>query len=218
MKTSLVPTSVFVTAMMILVACAGDPPPQEIVRPVRYQPVYATGGAHERWFSGAARADVESRLSFRVAGTVRAINVKVGDQIRKGSVIAELDPTDYQLQVQDAEASLLQAQSQARNASASYTRVQSLYVNQNASRSDLDAALATKESGGVITSSSGPMPKARKAKLKASVPELTAKAKLAPHNSANFCSNTSTSFPKMNRPWSITSPIAANSSAFNGAC
>ena len=135
------------TLIAIVIACGKEqPPPQEIIRPVRYQPVYATGGGKERWFSGAARADVESRLSFKVAGNVQRIHVEVGDRINKGAMIAELDPTDHQLHVQDEEASLLRAQSQARNARADYSRVQSLYVNQNASRADLDAALADKES------------------------------------------------------------------------
>lgn len=141
-------------AAVTVFACSSEqPPPREIVRPVRYEPVYATGGAQERWFSGAARAEVESNLSFKVAGTVRRVGVKVGDRIQKGSMIAELDPTDYELQMQDAEASLLQAQSQARNARASYSRVQSLYVNQSASRADLDAALASKESADAQVSS-----------------------------------------------------------------
>ncbi len=134
-------------AVAALAACSSEPPPQEeIVRPVFYQAVYATGGARERSFSGAARADVESNLSFRVSGRIVRVHVKVGDRIGKNAPIADLDPTDYELRVEDAEASLLQAQSQARNGRATYSRVQSLYVNQNASRADLDAALAQKES------------------------------------------------------------------------
>jgi RND family efflux transporter MFP subunit len=133
--------------MTIAAGCSGDQPPaEEVIRPVRYEPVYATGGVRERWFAGAARAEIESKLSFKVGGTVSNIHVKVGDRIAKGARIAELDPVGYELQVQDAEASLLQAQSQARNARANYSRVQSLYVNQNASRADLDAAQAQKES------------------------------------------------------------------------
>jgi RND family efflux transporter MFP subunit len=131
----------------LAVACSKEQPTvEELIRPVRYQPVYATGGARERVFSGAAQADVESRLSFKVSGTIQRIYVKVGDRVIKGAPIAEVDPTDYDLQVEDAEASLAQAQSQERNASANYSRVQSLYVNQNASRADLDAALAQKQS------------------------------------------------------------------------
>jgi len=136
-----------VLAIAVLSACAREAPPQEeVIRPVRCTTVYATGGGQERWFAGTARADVESNLSFKVSGTVSAIHVKVGDRVQKGARIAELDPADYELQVQDAQASLLQAQSQARNARANYTRVQGLYVNQNASRADLDAAQAQKES------------------------------------------------------------------------
>ena len=138
--------AVLVVAALVPACAKEAPPPQEVLRPVRCTTVYATGGTQERWFSGAARADVESNLSFKVSGTVRAIGVKVGDRVQKGATIAELEPTDYELQVQDAQASLLQAQSQARNAIANYTRVQGLYVNQNASRADLDAALAQKES------------------------------------------------------------------------
>ena len=138
---------VVATALTALFGCTSEPPPaEEIIRPVMYQPVFATGGAQMRSFSGAARADVESDLSFRVAGTINRVYVKVGDRVQKGAPIADLDPTDYDLQVEDAEASLLQTQSQARNARANYSRVQSLYVNQNASRADLDAALAQKES------------------------------------------------------------------------
>jgi RND family efflux transporter MFP subunit len=130
-----------------LFGCSNEPPPaEEIIRPVMYQPVFATGGARMRSFSGAARADVESNLSFKVAGNISRVYVKVGDRVQKGAPIADLDPADYDLQVEDAEASLLQTQSQARNARANYSRVQSLYVNQNASRADLDAALAQKES------------------------------------------------------------------------
>jgi RND family efflux transporter MFP subunit len=136
------------------VSCSSEPPAtEEIVRPVMYQPVYATGGDHARSFSGAARADVESNLSFRVAGTINRIYVKVGDRVERGAPIADLDPTDYELQVEDADASLVQAQSQARNARANYSRVQSLYVNQNASRSDLDAAQAQKESAEAMVAS-----------------------------------------------------------------
>jgi RND family efflux transporter MFP subunit len=139
---------------MALQGCSNETPPaEEIVRPVAYQPVYTTGGARARSFSGAARANVESNLSFKVAGNISRIQVKVGDRVNKYAPIAELDPTDYELQVEDAQASLLQAQSQARNARANYSRVQSLYVNQNASRADLDAAQAEKESADAAVAS-----------------------------------------------------------------
>jgi RND family efflux transporter MFP subunit len=66
--------------------------------------------------------------------------------VRRGQLIAELDPQDYRLQLQEAEAALEQSAAQARNASANYERVRDLYENRTASKSDLDAARAASES------------------------------------------------------------------------
>jgi len=136
-----------VVAAGVVVGCgqkAETPPPE--IRPVRYMRVYSTGGDRVRSFSGAAKASMESILSFRVAGRVQRIAVKVGDHVRAGQLIAELDSKDYELQVQEAEAALEQAQAQARNAASNYERVRALYENRNASRNDLDAARAADES------------------------------------------------------------------------
>jgi len=139
-----------VTSLVLLLLAGGcgeqQAEPEKILRPVRYQQVFATGGTRVRTFSGVAQAAVESRLSFRVAGTVDSIYVKVGDGVRAGDLIAELDAKDYELQVQEAEASLEQARAAARQAAAEYDRVRQLYENRNASRSDLDAARAADES------------------------------------------------------------------------
>jgi RND family efflux transporter MFP subunit len=70
----------------------------------------------------------------------------VGDVVRKGQIIAALDPKDNEIEKQEAEASLARAQAEARNAAANYDRVRQLYENQNASRNDLDAARASAES------------------------------------------------------------------------
>ena len=128
-------------------ACSAPPPPAEpVIRPVRHVIVQATGGQRTRTFSGVARAGVESALSFRVAGTIARLDIEVGDRVRAGSPIAELDPVDYELQVREAEASLRQAEARAGNAEADLRRVRSLYENDNAARTDLDAATAAADS------------------------------------------------------------------------
>ena len=131
---------------ILFMACEKEAPQEEIIRPVRYMQVYATGGSRVRTFTGTAQAGTESNLSFRVPGTVRTVSVDVGDRVRRGTVIAELDETDYRLRVQQAEAGLTQANAMARNAQANYDRVRALYENSNASRSDLDGARAANES------------------------------------------------------------------------
>ena len=118
----------------------------EIIRPVRVQQVFAAGGEQQRVFSGVAKPGIESRLSFKVGGSVQRLQVNVGDRVREGALIASLDPDDYRLQAQEAEASLERAEAEARNAAANYERTRALYENNNASRTDLDAARSAAES------------------------------------------------------------------------
>jgi RND family efflux transporter MFP subunit len=99
-----------------------------------------------RTFSGTAEADVEVSLSFRVSGNIQRLLVQRGDRVEEDQLIAELDPTDYELQVQEAEASLIQAEARARQAESDYDRVRGLYENRNAAKADLDAARAEAES------------------------------------------------------------------------
>ena len=68
--------------------------------------------------------------------------MRVGDRVRAGQLIARLDAVDYELQVRETEAALSQAQAQARNADADLRRFRGLYENDNASRADLDGAIA----------------------------------------------------------------------------
>jgi len=127
-------------------ACKESEEAEPVIRPVRYQVAYSTGGNRVRSFSGTARAGVESRISFKVPGTIRRVDVEVGDAVRAGQLIAQLDDEDYRLQVQRADAGLSQARAQARNAEADYARARQLYENSNLSLSELDAARATSES------------------------------------------------------------------------
>lgn len=125
------------------VAC-GQPEPAAgpVIRPVRYTQVFATGAERTRTFSGVARAGAASTLSFRIPGAMQRLHVSVGSRVRRGQLLAELDPIDSELQVKQAEAALRQAEAQGINAEADLRRVRGLYENDNASRDDLDAATA----------------------------------------------------------------------------
>jgi len=116
------------------------------LRPVRYHIVSPAEANNIRTFSGLAKIGQESDLSFRVGGVIQSTSVKVGDQLQPGQLIAELDASQYQLEVQQALASLSQAEAGLRNARANFERVKGLYENNNASRNDLDSARAAAES------------------------------------------------------------------------
>lgn len=64
------------------------------------------------YFPAIASAADRSHLAFRVSGEISKLVVNEGDQVQKGQVIAELDPTDYQLTVDNAQASYNVANSQ----------------------------------------------------------------------------------------------------------
>ena len=151
------------TAMFLMIAatglwagCGGEDTSESdvVIRPVRYAQVFAAGSERARTFTGTAQAASEQNLAFRVAGTVQQVRADVGSRVRRGQTLAWLDPSDYQLQQQQAEATLAQARAQARNAQATYERTLALYENQNASRSDHDAARASYESANASVASS----------------------------------------------------------------
>ena len=130
-----------VPAFPALTGCGEEPPPPEpVIRPVRYQPVFSTGGERTRSFTGTARAAVESKLSFKVRGTLDSLAVEVGDKVKSGDLIAALDDKDLKLRLGDAQASRASADAQAATAQANFERVRKLYENSNASVNDYDAA------------------------------------------------------------------------------
>ena len=139
----------------MLLGCEPEPVVEEpIVRPVRYARVTVAGTLENRTYSGTVRAEREADLSFRVGGTLLFRPVNVGDSLPGGALVGELDPTDYEVRVQEAEAGLARAQAELRNAQASYERTRDLYENRNASRSQLDAARAADESARAQVSAS----------------------------------------------------------------
>ncbi len=116
------------------------------LRSVRSMIVDQGSGIHETSFSGRLHAVRETSLSFKIAGTIRKIPVRVGDPVKKGEVIALLDPSTYALETQQAKAALDEARSELRNAGANYARVKKLYEGGNVSRSELDNARASYDS------------------------------------------------------------------------
>ena len=134
-------------AVAFLSGCDRAAPPEEPrLRPVRFVTVSDESGARDRSFSGTSKSTRESRLSFKVSGTVTEVPAQIGQRLDAGDLIARLDAATFSLQVQQAQASLVEAQANERNAGATYERTKGLYANNNASRNDLDAARAQAES------------------------------------------------------------------------
>lgn len=140
---SLVLIAVLLVAGLAGTGCMSEEPASTLViRPVRVAVAESAGRGTVRMFSGETQAPTDAGLSFRVGGTIDRLRVRVGDAVSAGQLIATLDPTDYQIEVREAEAALLRADAQERNAQAEYRRIRALYAEDRVSLSAFDATRA----------------------------------------------------------------------------
>ena len=94
-----------------------------MIRPVRAVQVNDPSEFAKRWFPGQAKAIQEVDLSFRVAGPLITLPVKVGDLVRKGQELARIDPRDFEVNLRDAKGQLAQEKAVLQRAEADYERV-----------------------------------------------------------------------------------------------
>ena len=85
-----------------------EEPPQTIVassRPVKTIIIGGDTTSNTREFPAVVDAIKKADISFRVNGQINKILVKEGDDVKKGQVLAELDPTDFKIKLKDRQAS-----------------------------------------------------------------------------------------------------------------
>ena len=116
-------------------AAAENTPP----RPVVWMDVTA-GRSQALSFAGVVQPRVETELAFRVLGRVIARQVETGDIVRKGDILAEIDPLTLQLAVISAQADLRNANAQLENAVINEQRKRMLAATNTASVADLELA------------------------------------------------------------------------------
>lgn len=93
------------------------------------------GVAAPREYPFISRPLRASVLSFRVSGPVDRFEVYVGSRYRRGELIAGIDPRDFRLRYEQADAACRQAQSD-------YGRIAALYGKDNLPASSYEAARA----------------------------------------------------------------------------
>lgn len=154
------PQFALIVLVVFFCGCSGKKKEKkEILRPVQYEKVVPGGGAKQRVFSGTAKSGTETKLSFKVNGNIERLNVKVGEHVNAGGLIATLDDSDLKLQYEQQDAAVKNADAQEKQAKSSFERVRSLYENGNAALSEYESAKAQFESAKANESS---VKKARK--------------------------------------------------------
>lgn len=92
---------------LLLAACSRpDIDTSEVIRPVRVMELKTTGSTLEESFPGQIEPRFQTRLAFQVGGKLQSRLVNVGDKVKKGQVLAKLDPQDLGLALQAAQAQM----------------------------------------------------------------------------------------------------------------
>lgn len=128
-----------ILAIALLASCSKPVEKAEDIRPVRVMQVSADNVDMGAEFSGDVRPRVESRLGFRVGGKIVARRVDVGNIVKRGQVLMQLDPQDLQLAQAQANAGLKAAESNRDLAKAEYKRYLDLREKNFVSQAVLDS-------------------------------------------------------------------------------
>jgi RND family efflux transporter MFP subunit len=130
-----------VLAGLLLSACSKEEPAPEPVRPVLFIEVKPQAQESLGRFAGNIAARYESTLGFRVSGRIAQRSVDVGAQVKKGDMLAVLDPTDQQNQVRSTQGDLARVEAQLINAQANARRQQELFDRGVGAQAALDVAV-----------------------------------------------------------------------------
>lgn len=113
-------------AALMLGACSKPAPLEAPVRSVKVITIGVGTVQSSVELAGEVRARVESRLGFRVAGKLSQRPVQLGEHVKAGQLLAQLDPQDYRLAADAARAQLAVAASSRDQAAADFKRFKEL--------------------------------------------------------------------------------------------
>ncbi len=128
--------------LLVLLSGCSKPEPVEndemVARPVKLMRIQESGEGDWRTFPAQVQASDKTDMAFRVGGEIDRLPIKSGQVVKKGQLLAQLDPTDYQLQLDDRKARL-------DLATAQFKRVETMIENGLASSSQFDQSKAELE-------------------------------------------------------------------------
>jgi membrane fusion protein, multidrug efflux system len=131
----------FLLAGAALTACSNEEKHEEAAAP---RPVLSMVAQSEPAvnlsLSGTVEARIETEFGFRVLGRVVARNIQTGDLVKKGDVLAAIDPLALELAVKSAQSDLANSQAQFANALTTEQRQKTLYEKQSGAKSAFETA------------------------------------------------------------------------------
>lgn len=121
-----------------LSSCRKTTPPVEIPKLVKTAEVGGQDGELSVTYPGKISAASNVKLAFRVAGPIKAMKVNSGQYVKKGQLLAEIDPRDYLIQFNATQAEYNQIKGES-------DRVIELYRLGSVSVNEYDKAVAAKK-------------------------------------------------------------------------
>ena len=121
--------------VLLLTACrpSADTPVPAQLRRVVAAPVALTTALPPVEASGVLHRKLEATLSFKVGGVVTGVSVRAGETVRRGQVLARLDPVEIDAQVAQAQSAVTKARRDAERVGRLHVeRVATLEQLQNA--------------------------------------------------------------------------------------
>ena len=128
----------FLTVLLTVISGCSDTDEVETeVKPrlVQTQIINLSSTENYLEFPGEVDASQSAQLGFRIAGKLSEMNVKEGEEVTKGTILAALDDTDYGIQLQSRQADY-------DKANADFTRGQQLIEKELIARADFDQLTA----------------------------------------------------------------------------
>ena len=128
---------------LVVASCSRPTAAPEPVRAVKLMTVQVGQMHAQPEFAGEVRARTELRLGFRVAGKILRRPAEIGQRVKRGDLLAQLDPQDLRLATQAAQAQVTQAQTSRDLAVNELQRAQSLKEQNFISGVEVDRRQAT---------------------------------------------------------------------------
>lgn len=138
-------------AALTLAACSKPETPAPTLPAVYVTTVQNDTSGSVRTLSATLRPRIESELSFRVGGRVLTRQVEVGQAVRAGQALAQLDATDYQLGVAAAAEQLKTAQVDTDQAASDAARFKRLSTDGSVGSADLERQQARADAAAART-------------------------------------------------------------------
>ncbi len=113
------------------------------VRSIKWTTLTPGVAAQERRIAGIVEPVEVTQLSFEIPGRIRRLHVRLGDRVKAGDVLAELDQEPFQLHIHHAEAEVAAAHAVYKEEAQNLERQRILFDKGWIAKARLDTAVAT---------------------------------------------------------------------------